>query len=340
MLVVAAGGLFAYRRVNESGFAWTEFLAALAGLHWGWLAASLPPILATYLLRGLRWRVFLRPVAPHASLWKITSATCIGFTAVVLFGRAGEAVRPYLIARHHKVPISTQVAAWLVERILDTLMVMLLFGVALTQVGESGSRMVPGPKMRIALETGGWLAGLTAAACLAVLVGLLLFRGQVHTRITDALGFLPEPLVLRIRDFLAAFDEGMQSTRESSSIVALIGYTVSIWVLIGASFFCVFRAFPALDALKFSDVVMTLGFVCFASVLQLPGVGGGIQIATILVLSEMYHVTLEASSGVAVVLWFASFLSVVPIGLILAFHEGIKWRNMRHVGDTPGLQLR
>ena len=333
--MILAGAIFAYR-TDPSGFAWHEFVASLTGVHWLWLAASLPPILLTYLVRALRWRVFLRPVAPHASLWKITTATCIGFTAVVLFGRAGEAVRPFLIARDHHVPISTQVAAWLVERILDTLMVMLLFGLALAQVAGSGYSAVPGPKMRIVLETGGWLAGVTAAVCLAVLIGLRVFRGQVHTRIADALTFLPEPLVVRIRDFLAAFDEGMQSTRESSSIVPLIAYTVATWFLVGASFFCVFRAFPALAGFNASDVVMILGLVCFASVVQIPGVGGGMQIATILVLTEMYRVTLEVSSGVALMLWLLSFLSIVPIGLILAFQEGIQWRNMRHVGESPG----
>jgi len=331
-LIILGGALFAYR-MDDSGFSWNEFVASLAGVRWVWLVASLPPILLTYVVRALRWRVFLLPVAPHASLWKITTATCIGFTAVVLFGRAGEAVRPYLIARSHDVPISTQVAGWLVERILDTLMVMLLFGVALAQVAGSGYSVVPGPKMRIVLETGGWLAGLTAAVCLAVLVGMRLFRGQVHTRIADSLEFLPERLVGRIRDFFAAFDEGMQSTRETSSVVLLIVYTVATWLLVGTAFFCVFRAFPAIAALSVSDVVMILGFVCFASVLQIPGVGGGIQIATVLVLTEMYHATLEVSSGVALVLWASGFLSIVPIGLILAFHEGIKWRNMRHVGE-------
>jgi len=329
---VIAGGSVAYF-LNDFGFSWKEFVAALKGVRWWWLLASLPPMLLTYFVRALRWRVFLLPVAPHAGLWKITTATCIGFTAIILFGRAGEAVRPYLIARNHQVPISTQFAAWLVERILDTLMVMLLFGVALAQVAGSGYSVVPGAKMRIVLETGGWLAGVTAAACLAVLIGIRLFRGQVHTRIADSLEFLPAPMVARIRDFLAAFDEGMQSTREVSSILLLVFYTVSVWFLIGAAFFAVFRAFPAINALNFSDVVMILGFVCFASVLQIPGVGGGIQIATILVLTEMYHVSLEAASGVALVLWVAGFLSVLPIGLILAFHEGIKWRNMRHVGD-------
>ena len=334
-LVVVAGGIIAYR-ADPTGFTWSEFQASLTGVRWLWLAASIPPILLTYFVRALRWRVFLLPVAPHASLWKITTATCIGFTAVVLFGRAGEAVRPVLIARDHHVPISTQVAAWLVERILDTLMVMLLFGLALAEVAGSGYSVVPGPKMRIVLETGGLLAGITAAACMAVLIGLRVFRGKVHTRIADALTFLPEPLVKRIREFLAAFDEGMQSTRETSSTLLLIAYTVATWSLVGASFFCVFRAFPVVAGLNVSDVVMILGLVCFATVLQIPGVGGGMQIATVLVLTEMYHVSIEVASAIALVLWLLGFLSIVPIGLVLAFHEGIQWRNMRHVGDSPG----
>ena len=53
------------------------------------------------------------------SLWRVFSATAIGFTAVVLFGRAGEPVRPYLIAKKEGVTFSSQVAAWVVERILD-----------------------------------------------------------------------------------------------------------------------------------------------------------------------------------------------------------------------------
>jgi hypothetical protein len=214
-------------------------------------------------------------------------------------------------------------------------MVMLLFGVALTQVADSGYGLNPGPKMRIALETGGWFAGITSLACLGVLIGLRLFRGEVHTRIGDALTFLPEPLVGRIRDFFAAFDEGMESTRDRSSMVSLVAYTVGVWFLVGGAFYCVFRAFPVLDSLSFSDIVMTLGFVCFGSVLQIPGVGGGIQLVTILVLTEMYHVSIEASTGVALFVWLSSFLSIVPIGLLLAFQEGIKWRNMRHVGDAP-----
>src|SRR5262249_32281809 len=84
---------------------------------------------------------------------------------LVLFGRGGEPVRPYLIARKEGVSFSSQIAAWLVERMLDLLMVLVIFGIALTQVSNSG--VEHGPRIKAALETGGFLAGITGALCLA-----------------------------------------------------------------------------------------------------------------------------------------------------------------------------
>ena len=89
-----------------------------------------------------------------------------------------------------------------------------------------------------------------------------------------------------------------------------------------------------------TDVVIALGFVAFGSVLQIPGVGGGMQIATVLVLTELYGVSLEAASGIALVLWIITFVVIVPLGLVLAFHEGIKWRSLRHIdSSSSGYEL-
>ena len=53
------------------------------------------------------------------------------------------------------------------------------------------------------------------------------------------------------------------------------------------------------------------------------------QIATVLVLTEFFGVGLEAATGIALVLWIISFVLIVPLGLGLAFHEGIKWRSLK-----------
>ena len=187
----AAAVAFVLYRWRTSGFSWQAFVDSLRNVDWNWLALALVLILATYVGRALRWEVMLRPLRKTASFLRVLSATCIGFTAVVLFGRAGEPVRPYLIARQEGVSFSSQVAAWVVERILDILMILVIFGIALTQVSHSAIRS--SPRIEVTLQAGGAAAGVTGLACLALLVGLRQFKGNVQKRLLEALSFLPAP---------------------------------------------------------------------------------------------------------------------------------------------------
>ena len=63
----------------------------------------------------------------------------------------------------------------------------------------------------------------------------------------------------------------------------------------------------------------------------MPGIGGGVQVATAVVLTQLFGVTLEAASGFALLFWLVSFVSIVPIGLALAFREGLRWSSLRQV---------
>jgi hypothetical protein len=42
-------------------------------------------------------------------------------------------------------------------------------------------------------------------------------------------------------------------------------------------------------------------------------------------------VPLEISTSVALVLWITSFVVVVPFGLLLAVHEGIRWSALKQL---------
>jgi glycosyltransferase 2 family protein len=333
--LVLGAGLFLYLRFSQTGFAWARFVDVLRAVRGERMAAALVLILSAYVVRGARWRVMIRPLAPQATVWQMTVATFIGFTAVVLFGRAGEPVRPYLIARKYGLQFSSQIAAWLVERILDLLMVLALFGLALSQTSDAG--WAEDSKLHTALRAAGWIAGLTGAGCLAALIALRTYRGRIRSRLEESLSFLPEAPLARIRKVIHAFDEGMESTRDPASLWMLIGMTVLEWVLIAVVFLCVLRAFPEADGISINGVLTTMGFVVFAGAIQIPGVGGGMQIATILVLTEMYGVGVEAASGIALVLWATNFLTALPLGLFMAFREGIHWRTMRHVGEETNL---
>ncbi len=334
ILATAAIVAFIVHRYRTSGFNWHQFVSAVANVDWSWLLPGAALVLATYVGRALRWEIMLRPLKKDPNLWQIFTATCVGFTAVVLFGRAGEPVRPYLIAKKEGVSFSSQIAAWIVERILDLLMVLLIFGIALTQI--STSSIQPGPKMRVILEAGGYAVGLTGLGALALLLALRKLRGRVLHGIIERMKFLPEKALAKLLGMLESFEEGMQSMRKPSYTVLLVTYTVAEWLVIAAAFLCVCRAFPATANLGWTDAVILLGFVVFGSAVQIPGVGGGMQIAAVAVLTEFFGITLETASGIALVLWSVTFVSIVPLGLALAFHEGIKFRNLRHLDTANG----
>ncbi|MEO8131638.1 MAG: lysylphosphatidylglycerol synthase transmembrane domain-containing protein, partial [Bryobacteraceae bacterium] len=160
--------ILSFRRLRGSEFRWDQFGGTFAQLDPVWLAAAIILILFTYVGRALRWQVLLRPVCPHPNLWRIFVATSIGFTAIVLFGRPGELVRPYLISLKENVSFSSQLAAWLLERIYDLLIVLLLFGYALSHV--QAAHLSLGPAFEFILRTGGYLVAAICTACLAFLL--------------------------------------------------------------------------------------------------------------------------------------------------------------------------
>lgn len=330
-VAVAAVGA-ALWSLRERGFDWGAFWATFRKLNLGWLTAAAVMAFSTYLGRAFRWRVLIHPMKPNPSLWNLFSATAIGFTAIVLFGRPGEMVRPYLIAIKERLSFSSQVAAWMLERIYDLLMALLIFGLALSHVRGSGVQV--GPRIQWVLEIGGYAVGVVAMVCLGVLIALRMFNETMRKRLIDGLGFLPERYLARVETLVSAFTEGVKSTHSHWYLIQISLWSVLEWILIVACYWCIFRASPDTTHLVLMDVLIFVGFVSFGAVVQIPGIGGGMQIVSVVVLTELFKFNLEVATGLAVVLWVVTFVVVVPFGLALAFHDGIHWRRLRNLTDV------
>jgi uncharacterized protein (TIRG00374 family) len=317
------------------GFDWRAFRATLLALEWWWLAASTGAVIAGYYVRALRWRVLIRPVKAEPSLWNLFSATVIGFSAITLLGRPGELVRPYLIAAKEKVPISSQMAALLLERIFDVLIVLAIFGFALSRVRRSDAAL--GPALAWVFATGGWFVALFSIIVLGLLVAFRQFSAAMRQRLLGALSALPEHHFKRADRLITAFVQGVESTKSEKAILLIVWYSVLEWALIAISVFCVMRAFSRTVHFGWLDVLIFLGFLAFGGVVQIPGVGGGMQVVSVLVLTQLFRVPLEVSTSVALVLWFITFVVSLPLGGALALHEGIRWRTLKQL--EPEIQL-
>jgi uncharacterized protein (TIRG00374 family) len=325
--LLAAGALlwFLGGRLFTRGFDWGLVKNGVAGLRWNWLAFSLVSIFTTYYGRALRWAVFLRPIKPHPSVRRIAAATVIGFTAITLFGRPGEFIRPYLIAKKEGVPVTSQFAAWFLERIFDLLMALLVFAFALTRVRSSGIHV--GARLEWVMAAGG---RVVVAACIAIFVVILAFRHLAHPlqrRITAALRFLPEHHFDRAARWIGAFVDGIGAARSDSALLVIFLYSVLEWALIAACYWSLARSFSATRNFTIIDILIFLGFVSFGAAVQIPGIGGGMQVAAALVLTELFGIRLELAAAFAFLIWFFTFVAIVPLGLLLALREGLDWRS-------------
>lgn len=312
--------------LRKSGFHWLVFVATLEDLDWRWVVASLGFGLATYYGRALRWAVLLRPLRPHPDMWSLFTSTVIGFTAVTLLGRPGEFVRPYLISVKEKVPFSSQIAAWVLERIYDLLIALAIFGFALSRLHNLGD---VGPALSWVLEIGGWLVWILSALCLLALAGIRRYSETMRQRLMDALGFLSEHHLERAGKFLQALMQGAESTRSHKSIMLLVFYTIFEWTLIAFCYLCITRAFGSVLHFTLVDVLVFMGFVSFGAVVQIPGIGGGVQVVAVLVLTKIFGMSVELATSIAVMVWAITFVVIVPFGLVIALHEGLSWRRLR-----------
>lgn len=329
LLVIAGVGAWRWR---DTGFDWRLFTGQFAAADPGWIATAFLLALSSYVGRAIRWQCMIPRSRIGVGFRDLFSATAIGFTATVFFGRAGEFVRPYLIAKRTRLPVFSQVAVWMVERLLDLLMVVILFGFSLSRLGGTGN-----PKIVGWLHAGGW-ALLVSGLFLTIPMGILwIFPRWSRNRLADALAVLPEPLAARARSFLDGFLDGLGPAREGPVGLSLLLLTILEWLVIVGCGYAVFQAFPGTKVLSPTDVVITLGVITLGNIIQIPGIGGGMQIATVFALTEIYQVSLEAATVVALALWVVNFLVIVPFGLVFAVRESLNWHKLRNLAPTePG----
>jgi hypothetical protein len=205
--------------------------------------------------------------------------------------------------------------------------VLLLFGFALARLDQGAAHITPA--VSSILEAGGWALGFLSLICLIAITSFRYFHDGLRDRLLDALGFLPEGALQRATHFLDSFGEGMLATRDPRSLTLLFVYSVLEWGVLILVGYCTMHSLPGTRMLTLADTMIVLGFVAFGGSVQLPGIGGGSQVATIFTLTEIYKVSAESASGAAVLLWLVNFALIAPFGVVLALRAGLNWTEMR-----------
>ncbi|HEY6768653.1 MAG TPA: lysylphosphatidylglycerol synthase transmembrane domain-containing protein [Candidatus Sulfotelmatobacter sp.] len=284
-------------------------------------------IYAAYILRAIRWKLFLRPVRPQTKFSEMVSPTLIGFTGLALLGRAGEFIRPYLIARRTTLPFSSQLAVWAVERIFDmgAFAVLVVLAIFLPSALQS----IPHPEYYRQFRDAGFVL---IALVAAVGGGAVLIRRSgeaVAQWIEKKFAHLSSGLGHRLAQKVREFRLGLNTIDNPLSFLWLALVSLGMWYVIALAYKEVTHSY-GMDALEIpvSQLLILMGASMAGSMVQLPAVGGGSQMATIATLSAVFDVPPEMAASCGILLWLVTFAAVVPLGLLLAHHERLSLRKL------------
>lgn len=317
---VLAVGLFAFflSRVPLS-----EIGASLASASPGWLAASVGISLGTFAFRALRWTWMLRPVGSVPWL-PAFRATAIGFAAnTVLPARAGEIVRPAILARERDLPFPALLASIFFERMLDALSQLCYLGLALAgSPAGTGAGTLSSNRLRFAV------AGLAAIA-VGVALFAVLWRPATERLFDRLTGLLPAGLRPAARRVIHTFLDGFASLKTPRLAALVCGGSLFQWFIINVQVWCVMRAFGLHLPLSAAYVVTS------AAVLGLfvptPGGVGGYHAAVQYALTGFFGVAIATATGVALVAHAVSFVPISMIGF--ALFATSPWRR-RGLGEV------
>jgi hypothetical protein len=136
---------------------------------------------------------------------------------------------------------------------------------------------------------------------------------------------------MRITHLLEVFGQGLHSMRDGGSVVMCLFLSLVQWLFIAAGYYAVLAASPAGPHLTFLQTLIFMGVVMVGTIVQVPGIGGGMQITTVLALTELFGVSVEVASGMALLLWVLTFLAVIPPALALLAWNGLTWGKLRQL---------
>jgi glycosyltransferase 2 family protein len=332
---LVVGGLFVYWFAYKLN--WFEVWTEVREANWAQLALAMALLIGTYIVRVLRWRALLEPMArpPLSALFR---ATMIGFTALFLMGRAAEIiVRPAVLSVKERVHPSASYATVMIERVFDMVMVVAFFAVNLVFFEYTNNDAD-------AMRLFGWIkvtGGLLLLAAAAGIYGLSVFRSRratVLTYLEGRLGRLPHKVSQGVMSLLKHISEGLAVLHDARELTITVSYTVLIWLMVAVAHLLVVRAFGIpYSVVPFTGAVFVMGLSMLGSVVPTPGgATGPFHIATAAALAFLgveHNSAHNKAASVAIILHLVIFTPATIFGMFYIAKEGLSLGRLRRIGE-------
>lgn len=275
-------------------------------------------------VRAVRWRYLLAPVKKNVPVGALFSATMIGFMANnVLPARLGEVVRAHALGRRGNLSTSSVFASIVVERLFDSMSVLLLLVYVLAFLPPQ----VAGGEAAAAIRKAGIISLGAYFVLVAVIVALVMAPERFTRMVRAACGIFSYGLAEKAGAMAGKFAHGLSVVKDPRLLLLILFYSALHWAPLFVPIWLLFKAFGYGYGVYVS--IFFLVATCFSVALpSTPGFVGTFEAAGAGAMM-LLGMGKEQALGFTLLAHMVNFIPVTLIGFIYLWKENLSLGGLK-----------
>ena len=233
-------------------------------MHWGWMLLSLIFGVTAQTFRARRWKLALAPVGEYPRLRSCIDSVFLSYAASLVVPRIGEVTRCGTLKRVDDTSFSKSLGTVVTERIVDSLLMILLSAFALIVQLPTFLRFLhsTGTSGRDILNRFTSTGYIVTAISIVTIVAMLLFWLTRYAQLKQA------------NDIVKNLKAGILSLRRVTNLPLYLAYSVGIWLSYYLHFYIAFFCFDFTSSFSPLTVLLIFCVGSYAVIVPTPNGAG------------------------------------------------------------------
>ena len=309
LVLLSVGILLAWLSIKSVWAEKDKIIESFQTANYVWVFIAILISLLSHYLRAFRWNYLLKPLGHQVKPFNALGAVLVGYFANYGIPRMGEITRCTLVTKYDKVPFEIALGTVITERIVDTLLLLVIFVLTLfaqfSQLTSLSSQYLINPLMAKLHGVSEHPLKLVVLIFVIVLVSVFLFliRKKISNLLNSKLGSI-----------IKGFGKGLSSIKDIDKKFQFIALSIAIWLCYFYSLYVCFFAFTGTSHLGHSECLVLMLFGTFGVIFSPGGLGAYPAIVTSLLL--FYGIDKIPAFAFPWMAWTSQFVLIVVLGVL------------------------
>ena len=278
-----------------------------------------------FFIRAYRWGILLKPHKEKIPIFTLYNYTVIGFLLNLLPGKIGEPARGILLAGEEKISRSYGLASVVLERLIDSALIVLFFLLSLFFIENSNSPFLSGLKKASFF--------IFPLIVLFFVIFYLINTDKLFGRVEKFIRFFSRILPARIREravhFALNFVKGLRLHLSPFDFLKLLISSLMVWLFLIPFYWLLMKGFGFGTEVTLIETLTYFTVIAASAAIPTPGMAGSFDAVSRVALEEICKVDGNLAVAYTILAHFLILTAMVVPGIIALWIKGINFQTIK-----------